>query len=596
MQFTNVGDARVVGIAHVRRVIIGWGGGMRFARHMSIRRKYLIFFLFACLLPVVVMGGYSYMQSLNALKKQAEISTVYAVDRVGANIDQFILSLNHYSTIVVNDKVIMGAADNPDASERNVNLSLVSLRDSLTIPVTTTVVFFDGRVYGDRSLTESERDNLKGLLNQKDINADSGIRGDMRFAGRFPSLFSGQSQYSYYFYRSIISRNRGNAGIVLIGVGDYLINRIMFALVENGGSSALLFDAGGDVLASDNAPDAPDIRYLSEADGNGVILSGKAVYMYKLNQVDWKVAFLSGQVPESGEINHILGLLLIIIVALLAVSTLFYYTVSRDVTGPIVNLSVAMAEKVKVHGAPPANTDEVSVLINGYNDMLDSLERYVSRVKSDERQLNEFEYRMLQAQINPHFLYNTLNTLRWMADIMGCENISRAVCSLTNLLRYSIDNPGASVTLKDETAYLESYMHLNNLRYNNKFLLENKIASKYEHMGIMKFVLQPIVENSVIHGFRTKYTLCKIVLSLERREQGAAVIIEDNGAGIGSLRVDDILGPGAREHGADSIGLGLNNVDKRIKLKYGEQYGLKLIPLDAGLRVEILLPFEEAGQ
>ena len=229
-------------------------------------------------------------------------------------------------------------------------------------------------------------------------------------------------------------------------------------------------------------------------------------------------------------------------------------------------------------------SSEIDYLINKVYDI---------RLKQKEAELNS-----LQNQINPHFLYNTLESIRGAALYNGIHEIAAMSKALSLLFRYSIsDKP--LVTIREELGHLENYMSIQNFRYENRFELVYNIPSEFYSYQILKLTLQPLIENSIKHGLEMKLGKGTIKIEILSLDKNIRIRISDNGIGMHSKKIEELnknlsAGEFNKEglENADnsSAGIGVRNVNSRIKLYFGEQYGLNFKEAYAGTIVELVLP------
>ena len=211
------------------------------------------------------------------------------------------------------------------------------------------------------------------------------------------------------------------------------------------------------------------------------------------------------------------------------------------------------------------------------------------------------EYRALQNQINPHFLYNTLEAIRSDAICEGSENIANITEALATFFRYTISNVNSMVTLEAEINNSENYFAIQNFRFGDKINL--KINLDDEDMSILeyeipKLTLQPIIENAIIHGLERKVGRGTIEIDITSTEDRLLIKITDDGVGMDenvlssiNNRLHEISGQGLKQNNAQKGGIALINVNNRIKLQFGEKYGLRIYSIkDFGTSVEVTLP------
>ena len=197
---------------------------------------------------------------------------------------------------------------------------------------------------------------------------------------------------------------------------------------------------------------------------------------------------------------------------------------------------------------------------------------------------------MLQAQINPHFLYNTLNSVRWLAIFNGQEQIKQQIDNLTALLRSAISDTRMEVPLKEEIHVLRCYGEIMRLRYYN-FKLDTDLGEETENCLVPKFILQPIVENAVIHGLADSTDGGCILVRAVRKEKLLTISVEDNGKGMTDGQIEDCMHRNNRNRFNH---IGIMNVNQRIQLMYGSEYGITINSvLEQGTKVSISFPVNE---
>ena len=201
---------------------------------------------------------------------------------------------------------------------------------------------------------------------------------------------------------------------------------------------------------------------------------------------------------------------------------------------------------------------------------------------------------MLQAQINPHFLYNTLDSIKWIATVQKNTGIVQVVTALSSLLKNMAKGFNEKVTLRQELDFLENYIVIEKIRYIELFDVETQVDDDALYQAkIIKLTLQPIVENSIFSGIEPSGRFGLIRIHAWQEETSLCVSVEDNGIGIEPENIDKLLTDTSKITKSTMSGIGLPNVDRRLKLVYGEEYGLS-IESEPGqyTRVTIRLPLE----
>ncbi|MPM60955.1 hypothetical protein SDC9_107809 [bioreactor metagenome] len=232
--------------------------------------------------------------------------------------------------------------------------------------------------------------------------------------------------------------------------------------------------------------------------------------------------------------------------------------------------------------------DEFGIIANAYNNMLIDIKNLIESNKEEVALRMQSEIKQLEAQFNPHFLFNTLETIRIMIKLD--KNIAgNIIINLSSILRYGINNEIHSVKLKDDIEYINNYLEILKYRFGNKLQFNIEIEEEALDCVVPKLILQPIIENSIKYGFEKKAML-NIKITSEIEESKISILIRDNGIGISKERMN-YLNNILNKKNNDTDSIGLYNVHKRIKLIYGEEYGINIQSNEGeGTLVKIILP------
>ena len=289
-------------------------------------------------------------------------------------------------------------------------------------------------------------------------------------------------------------------------------------------------------------------------------------------------------------------LLVIVAIAMLLLLILLLYTVNRTINRPIAKIGrrVAVVAGGDFSHDPTIEWDnELGHIGRAVNRMSRDLESLIERRVKDEQARKALEFRVLQHQINPHFLYNTLNAIKWMATIQKSSGIAEMVSSLAALLRHAAQGADALVTLERELELVGEYCTIQRYRSANLFSYDVEVKERcLLKCRVVKFMLQPIVENALMHGIEPKMAPGIIKIEVSRVDPGTVRIdVTDDGVGIGADRLATILEASPSDTETFNR-IGLHNVDERLKLAFGERYGLSVeSEVGAYTRVSATLPY-----
>jgi two-component system, sensor histidine kinase YesM len=319
-----------------------------------------------------------------------------------------------------------------------------------------------------------------------------------------------------------------------------------------------------------------------------------AVTSRALENTDWNLVSI---VPYSEIVSRgyrIRDFLIPLVAAIGIAAYVFAYFLS---TSPIRRINLLMKTMKKVQegvldvSIESKSHDEIGKLIESFNYMIKKINILADEQYRSGKEIKNAELKALQAQINPHFLYNTLDLINWKAIDNNVPDIALIACALAKFYKLSLNKGKEVVTLKDEITHVENYIQIQNMRFDNRIRLILEVDESLGQYAILKIILQPIVENSLIHGIlenrNQKEGIIRISAALD---SGTLVIsVEDNGVGITKEMSMDILSSVSTN---DNQGYGIRNILYRIRIFYGQQYGLTYLPSPGGqgTLVEIRIP------
>lgn len=229
-------------------------------------------------------------------------------------------------------------------------------------------------------------------------------------------------------------------------------------------------------------------------------------------------------------------------------------------------ISASMEEKFRTN-LDDESPDELGMLSRSYVQITKEMQEMITAIEKNEKERRELELNMLQAQINPHFLFNTLNSLRWIAMMSKADSVSEGILALSCLLKNTIIQKKEYITIEDELENVKNYILIQKLRYGDSFRLLMDVEKGLLSCQTLKFILQPIVENAILHGIKEDQSVLQILISI--REVGGHIIftVQDDGKGFDPSILDV-----SRAKDVKLSGIGVDNVRDRIRLHFGENY------------------------
>ncbi|MBE5872152.1 MAG: HAMP domain-containing protein [Lachnospiraceae bacterium] len=235
--------------------------------------------------------------------------------------------------------------------------------------------------------------------------------------------------------------------------------------------------------------------------------------------------------------------------------------------------------------------DEIAVLANSFNNMADNMQLLIDKAKEDERKMRQADLRLLQEQINPHFLYNTLDTIVWLIESNETEQAVEMVVTLSSFFRLVLSKGKEQISIREEEKHITSYLEIQKMRYHDIMEYDVQIDKVLYDYQILKLTLQPLVENALYHGIKYKRAKGYIHISGEKEDNLIRLTVRDNGVGMDENELEEIREEIERPCQETEKGFGLANVNERIHMYFGYQYGMTIDSKKGwGTIVEITIP------
>lgn len=314
--------------------------------------------------------------------------------------------------------------------------------------------------------------------------------------------------------------------------------------------------------------------------------------LHTLENCNWRVVGVS-YVDEliTGRVEGMIRICVILLFLVLVTAILIGILFSKVFAQPAKRLTGAMEafekETEDFQFVTVRGTSEISALSDSFGHMVVRIQELMEQVRQEEITLRKTELNALQAQINPHFLYNTLDSIAWMCEEDRTKEAVEMVNALARLFRISTSRGHELITLEKEVEHAKSYLKIQNYRYKNQFAYEFDVEESCLSYLCNKITLQPIIENAIYHGIDRMVDEGYIKICIREEEMAIRMTVTDNGVGMSEEQCQEIL---HREAG-DRTGIGIKNVNDRIRIYFGEEYGLHITSeLDEGTCVEIRIP------
>ena len=556
-------------------------------RHIKIQYRLLAVFLLISLLPTICIGMYAYRVYTRAINSKISESALQTVRSLNTNMTIELEKFQDYCATLSVADAVQNSLQQTSAGQDISRDMVLSIRDlSVNIPFQSIylknlrIVSLDGTPIYDRGYDGIPYEKSEQLLAVIDKTAP---KDSLQFIHTY------RSQDKLVLGRKLYSATLGGepVGYIMVYINEALFEEKIFADVTFGPeSNIMLVDEHGSILSSQDrsllGKNIADTELFGELEAN--IALGKHTFNINENgQSDVVIAmynnnfgcYLVANIPGSyitKEAESINTALFWIAAALILLSLILTFIVYVSIVSPIRNIvaacNITSDEDLNVHINDP-NKDELGFLSRTIDQMVDEIQLLMDRRQGDQVRRRELELEALQYQINPHFLFNTLNSFQWLAVINDVPVVAEGISSLSALLRSTIMKTDEFVPLSEELENLSNYFTVQKIRYSNSFDVCYEIDSKTKSQLLPRFVLQPLAENAIIHGTENMPESIMITVSSTLDGHGNMVIeIRDNGCGFSVF-------PGTRGKERFS-GIGVNNVVERLHICYGADDRLQI--------------------
>ncbi|HLR74229.1 MAG TPA: sensor histidine kinase [Virgibacillus sp.] len=313
---------------------------------------------------------------------------------------------------------------------------------------------------------------------------------------------------------------------------------------------------------------------------------------------DWKVVAV---VPESelmNKVNYIKIFIICFIMFIILTGMFLINIVGKFISKPVIELADKMETVDETHRDITTTSfvvpQELQVVHQSFNNLMLRNQVLLDKIKDQQKEVRQLEVGIIQAQMKPHFLYNTLYSIKGLCDMADNRGASEMVSALASYYRTSISKGEEIIMISDEIENIKSYLFIMDMRYGDQFTYNIQVEDKLLSYDIIKLTLQPIIENAIYHGVKEKRGQSKITLDIFQVDENIHLVIADDGIGIGVEKVSkiqEVLNAPYEDSNRQMIGIGLKSVHERIKNHFGDQYGLHIeSTVGMGTKVIIKIP------
>lgn len=571
---------------------------IRFYQNLPIRYKLMLVLNFLMITSLVVLSFLNYKNSEASLTKKSTQYTQDLLKMMEYRLKDYVLNLDLLSLGLLPDNdILLNISDLSDSLKEyeesyvieNHMKKIIFSRDEIqSIAFVTTngsyyavdksnktisikhLIPYNGDIYND--IVSKARENKGSPIFYLDIRE-----------GRVENLFLARMVYNIHNYEEI--------GVIAVLLGKEYLETALKDMVNEDTKNIMILSPDNDIIVDKNEEISGEItnKLADIENSSGWFLddTGKNIVSYLImsEKPNWKivstVSLDSLYMDIDSLRNRIIMSSLIIVVFLSTLSSLM----TTDFTRPFKKLIKGM-EKVQKgdHTVQIVldRKDEIGYLGEAFNRMVKEMKTLTNWVYREQLTRKDAEIKALQAQINPHFLFNTLDSINWMAHLNNVPEISEMVTSLSTIMEASIGRDAKLISFREELNYIDNYAKILNKRFENRIQLIKNIQQEVLEIKIPRLLIQPLIENAIYHGIERGDKLGVIIISAKVTGDKVLIVVEDNGEGIDEHelnRINESLSLDNETYykmlnAKKGKSIGLDNVNRRIKLFYGDDYGL----------------------
>ncbi|MBP1990124.1 cache domain-containing sensor histidine kinase [Paenibacillus eucommiae] len=587
----------------------------------SIRFRLLMYLLLISVISLLVLGLFSYMLSVKTLKKNTNNVMSNTVKQIGNNVENRIEKLDKYTYLIFTNERIQKLLAEKKLDDSTELYAVYKELNSI----------FSYYFYGERYFVSANIFSMNGgeyvYRNEASNNVDlykktNGLEnamimdGSVQWEGSKRISDSNGRDLSLFAVSRVLKDLRNKKPLLSIGKLYVTFSEEIFSdsyanFHTDKSSEIFIVDDNGRIVSHTDKSlidkDLSGESYIGQALKNdeGVLEQDynnqkSLISYYHIKNKNWWVIESVPYTYVTGQIKYIVFLTAIVCLAcLIGICTVSLFLSKRFVK-PLLQLNKAMkeVENGNFETALQVTTqDEISQIKNHFNKMVKRIKELFERTIEQEREKKKEELRALQYQVNPHFLYNTLNTIRLMAMLSKANNVTMMTEALIRLLRNTIGKQGDRVAVAVELENIKDYIHIQQVRYNDSIEVEYLVDERMMDCLMPNFILQPLIENSIFHGLEPKSGKGHLVIRGILEPDHITFSLEDNGVGMSEEDIQQLFTK--KEHTNSYVSIGVKNVNDRIRISYGAGYGVEVQSvMGEGTQVKVRLPLfreEERG-
>lgn len=570
-------------------------------RRISISKRIVILILLVSVLPILLVGSFGYLQARSAIYRTAADYNQKLVDIIKQNITLRLQEFVNLSDELILNTTVRNALESyEDMDSTQKYWTVQNIYSEVRSKYTRIADICDIRIVTVNNLPIYST----GFLY---LNSEQDLLNYHRISQSEDPLLWYTTQYDDMPY-IVLSRKITNLstrdvlGYIIIHINADVLDELYSRFNLDNSAYIVLLDSFGSTLPDTGTLTAEqektfsDILTLEKTDDIQRYEGSSEDFIYYSAMEELGLTLVTS-IPNrvlTAPIQSMFGAILLFLLVCILLSIIVSRYIWKSITGPLTKLVAYIKDTSELKfdtDFTDNSRDELGFMAQSYNNIVKIMKNMVTQIEQEQEDKRKAEIRLLQAQINPHFLFNTLDSLRFTAMMSRADTVSEGLSSLSHILRNSIIDDNSYITVSDEIRCIEDYIVIQKIRYGEFIELHKQIEPGTDDCLIMKFLLQPIVENSIIHGMQKKETL-DITIQTERKDDQIEIIISDNGSGFD---MDEKIDKETNIIKSSKMsGIGLENVKQRLELEFRTEQSFTIhSEKGVGTTVTIRYPFRK---
>ncbi len=572
----------------------------------SMRSRLIVAFIATSVFPIIILNLFSYYNSAQIVNENTQELTKTNLEQMDTSLNVWLDSYEDILYQLYTDDELVELAYKMN-QEEDLAVTVNQMRRKLRTVLTSkeyirsiAVLTANGQVVNCDQLTAVTMENSwtdNYSISQEDIYEKTSADNAYHiFPTEYASTFANNDYYMFHLGHRIINYKKldERIGVIIVSLDEKMLREIctsqtdsdaaeetlnnFYFLVDDRGVIVSYVDPTqiGQKIMRQDALDAEKIKNCQQfvSRQNTITGSNTVVYIKHNDSFNWDIVNVSNQNKTMEKLSAQQNLLVIVALLCIVIVVATILVLTTQLTASLKKLMLTMEKagggelvaRVEIGKDMPIEVENIAIR---FNIMLEKLEHSIEKEKEAAKRQRNAEITALESQINPHFLYNILDTINWMAIDKDDFEISNAISSLATILRYAIDNSNGIVTLREETDWLKKYIFLQQTRLKNAFQCDIHVAAELLDEKIHKLLLQPFVENAILHGFDSTNHAHQLSLDIINDEAYMVITLTDNGKGMEKELVEHInqhIFPEDDKKGH----IGMKNAITRLEMYYGE--------------------------